>query len=215
MSRRLPELPPIGWLALACVLAMAAVIAAQAVQLVPLVFAKSAPVLKAVVRDGSATFDAALARDAQRIDNRSPFFVPPRPTPKVVERPKSEPKPIEKPKDEAPPPARYGGPGIIAMLGDSVWLETGSRVRVDEEADGVRVVSTQAPWSARVQWRGKEYDVTLFERTTAEFLAGGQAASGDEASAADPEPSAEDDDQVQEQDEPADDEAEDGDDGES
>ncbi|MCA9293008.1 MAG: hypothetical protein KDA20_04260 [Phycisphaerales bacterium] len=218
MSRlQLPNLPALGWLALTSVVVMAIVSLMQVAGLAAVALAGSPAIAETVASDGFATFDAALTRDAQRIDNRSPFFVPPRPAPKVVERPKVEVTPVERPKPAEAPPARYGGPSIIAMMGDSVWLDTGSRVHVGEEADGVQVIETHVPWGARVTWRGKEYDVTLFERTTDQFLTGGQPAAGEAGSDA---TMSEDDsndaeDERDEADESADDLSEDDEDGDA
>ena len=171
MTQRFANLSALGWTAVACLMIACVVAVVQAGSIVPLLVSRGAAPAERGVATGVKTYAAALDRNARRIDNRSPFFVPPRPAPKVVERP----KPVEKPKAVSEPkqekaPRRYGGPDIIAMLGDSVWLETGSRVQVGDEADGVRVISTTPPWGARVAWRGAEFDVTLFERTTDQFL---------------------------------------------
>lgn len=56
------------------------------------------------------------------------------------------------------------------MLGNGVWFESGEIAGVGEEVDGVRVISLSPPWSARLEWKGVEFDVPLFDRTTGQFL---------------------------------------------
>ena len=104
----------------------------------------------------------ALAGHRAQIDGRSPFFVPAAP-------PAPERAPVEAPEDRGPPPApsSYAGPKLAAIVGESVWFEGGARAMLGGDAvEGVRVVSLAPPWSARLLWRGAEFDVTLFERTT-------------------------------------------------
>ena len=52
--------------------------------------------------------------------------------------------------------------------------EFGGQVRTFEVGGegkrGIRVVSTSAPWSARVEWKEVEFDVELFKRTTERYL---------------------------------------------
>lgn len=104
----------------------------------------------------------ALERDAGAFAGRSLFLIPPPPAAEEPEVVESEP--------EAPvvlAPSRYAGPGIIAMVFDTVWFEDGTKLSLEEPehtGEDLELVSVDAPWSARVRWRGAEFDVTLFRR---------------------------------------------------
>jgi hypothetical protein len=104
-----------------------------------------------------------LARAQSRIDGRSLFFVPSAPPPPA---PPPRPGTGEPPPPPPPPPAptRYGGPEIVALINDTVWLEGGEILSLDDSADGVTVLAVNAPWSARLLWREVEFDVSLFGR---------------------------------------------------
>ncbi|MGP1347842.1 MAG: hypothetical protein ACTS3F_14390 [Phycisphaerales bacterium] len=120
-------------------------------------------------------YEQRVATNRDRLTGRSPFFTPPAPPPPPPPPPPPRPVVEEDDEDDAPPPpppppSRYSGPAIIAMMGDVVWFENDRRLRIGEEASGVTVVSTRPPWSAKLRWNGVEFDVPLFERTTAEFL---------------------------------------------
>lgn len=110
------------------------------------------------------SFREAVRHDLAQINGRSMFYLPPPPAPpaRVVEEHEPE---------APPPPAKYGGPGIIAMINGTVWLDNGTKLRLDEASSGgLRVISLSAPWGARIEWSGKEWDVPLFDRTTERFL---------------------------------------------
>ena len=118
---------------------------------------------EAEVQEGYAS--AMEARLAQ-IRGRAMFFVPPAPA-EVAEQEE------EAPEDEgpAPKPTRYGGPDVVAVANGAVWFSNERRVAVGDEGAGVRVVSIDgSPWSVRLEWRGEEFDVQVFERTTDRFL---------------------------------------------
>jgi hypothetical protein len=118
-----------------------------------------------------ADHEDALATYQARFDGRSVFFPPPSPAPQApvrVSTPK-QPEP-DQPVIETPViPHTYTGPSIRALLGDTVWFHGGLRLAVGEEAEGVEVLSVDAPWSARVAYAGGEYDVSLFENATPFF----------------------------------------------
>lgn len=110
-----------------------------------------------------AKYEAALDQRAAQAEGRSMFFAPAAPN-----KPVEEQKPDDKP---PPPPATYAGPGIVAIVYDRVWFDDGrSMSPSDEEDNGLGVVDVSPPWAARLRWRGVEFDVTLFTRTTDEFL---------------------------------------------
>ena len=122
--------------------------------------------------DQFVTMQAGMA---DRAVGRSIFWepaAPPPPPPARVER-ASEPR-------EEPPPAVYGGPELVAILGDVAWFEGDAVLMAGDEPEdsedaSLRVLRTDAPWGARVVWRGVEFDITLFERTTDDFLSGDAA----------------------------------------
>lgn len=134
-----------------------------------------APIASQSLRDPTGwaeRYATQLTTNHDRVAGRSPFFTPaapppPAPPPRVVEETEEDPGPPPPP----PPPARYGGPDMIAMMGDVVWFANDKRLRVGEEDSGVTVVATNPPWKATLLWRGIEFEVPLFERTTDQFLA--------------------------------------------
>lgn len=123
---------------------------------------------------GLGRFGSELERDTRRFTNRSAFFVPPAPIPPPPPPPpprevEEEPEPVVP--REPPPPSRYGGPEIAYVWDDRVTFENDMTLTVGGEGQsGVEVLSTNLPWSVKVRWRGVEFDVQLFERTTSDFL---------------------------------------------
>lgn len=122
-------------------------------------------------------WEEGLSREGERLDGRSMFFVPPPPPPPPPPpRPEPEPRPDPEPEPEPdpgppPPPSRYGGPEIVAMMGEVVWFDDGERRAAGAEAvRGVGVVETRPPWSAVLSWRGGEYEVEFWERTTGDLM---------------------------------------------
>ncbi|MBX3403684.1 MAG: hypothetical protein KF699_09780 [Phycisphaeraceae bacterium] len=132
--------------------------------------AQAAPLLRAAVLpaptereqvDDAARlqrFAEALAAHGSQVNGRSLFFVPPRP------RPPRQDVVVDTTPREPPKPTRYGGPAITAMVNNQVWFNDGQRVRLGESGRGVKIVSMNAPWSARIEWQGVEFDVDLFQR---------------------------------------------------
>jgi hypothetical protein len=157
---------PLTWSTLFIVVAAIAVIAA----LPPLAAALFSPgtsdagagtqfaMLMEEHEDSLATYQA-------RFDGRSVFFKPPQPPPTTPVRTGIE-RPIALPPIDNTPviPSDYTGPTIRALIGDTVWFHGGVRVTAGEEANGVKVLSVNAPWSAKVAYAGGEYDVSLFEK---------------------------------------------------
>ncbi len=126
---------------------------------------------------------ASMANYKAQVDGRSLFFIP---------RPKHRDLP---PADAGPrqpaPPASYGGPPLIAMINGAAWFNDGRKLVPGAEADrGLRVISIDPPWGARVQWQGVEFTIPLFNR---DALAGGGSPSTpapDSAAPAGPKPPA-------------------------
>ncbi len=101
-------------------------------------------------------FKKSTASAADKVIARAPFYPP-------------------KPKVAPPPPAptRYSGPAIIAMVADTVFFADGKRLKAGGPAeDGITVVSTDAPWSAKLKYNGGEFTVNLFERDPVKLNAG-------------------------------------------
>lgn len=116
-----------------------------------------------------ALHDAQQERYADRFAGRSIFYRPPvrRPTPpptREVEPPVLPPPTVESPPAVVVRPATYTGPGIRAFDGDRVWFANGLLLGEGEEAEGLRVLSVQAPWSAEVSYAGWTGPVTIFPR---------------------------------------------------
>lgn len=107
----------------------------------------------------NASFEGYLAQ----IHGRSIFYVPGAPR---------KARPEEKPKDDKPAaPTTYGGPKILAMVNDKVWFDDSSSLVSGGEGRGdLKVLGINGPWSAKIAWRGVEFDVPLFDRTTDRFL---------------------------------------------
>ena len=101
-------------------------------------------------------FKKSTASAADKVIARAPFYPP-------------------KPKVAPPPPAptRYNGPAIIAMVADTVFFADGKRLKAGGPAeDGITVISTDAPWSAKLKYNGGEFTVNLFERDPVKLNAG-------------------------------------------
>lgn len=128
-----------------------------------------------------------LATAQARIDGRSLFFIPSAPPPPPPP-PRAESDEPSAPPPPPPPPSRYGGPGVIALINDTVWFEGGQRLAPGESGGGVRVIAVDAPWSARVHWEGVEFDVALFPHDEVVYP-GGISFRGDGASDAPDAPS--------------------------
>lgn len=96
-----------------------------------------------------------------QIQGRSLFFTPAPPTPKRAPQPDPGPP---APPPPPPPPSSYGGPEIIALVNDSAWFANGKRLKASEKDDDIQLVSVSAPWSAKIAYKGVEFDVDLFKR---------------------------------------------------
>lgn len=136
----------------------------------PLMSAASAGKLNASGAAGGTDpvsfFNTAMTKDAGEFNGRSLFFVPPPPPP-----PPPPPAPPKKDEPAPPPPpppkiTSYGGPKIIGAVGGYVWFDNSKRLRVGGDADfDVQVISvTEVPWTARVVYKGVEFDVPIFEK---------------------------------------------------
>ena len=114
------------------------------------------------VDNDSETYENAFARFVAMTDGRSMFVRPRRP---VRRRLPVLPVTTEEKKEEVTEvPRSYNGPAIIALYGDTVWFEDGTRIRAGEEQGDIRVVAVNAPWSADLVWKGGEFTEKLFDR---------------------------------------------------
>jgi len=111
-----------------------------------------------------------------RFVGRSIFFTPDPPPRQVVQAPPKEdtgPPPPPPPPPEPVVPADYGGPQILALLGDRVHLDGQKIVKlgVEDTTLGLTVLEFVPPWSVKVRWHKKpgnfapgEYVVEMFQR---------------------------------------------------
>jgi len=158
-----------GWVAFALVVLCAVVLIKGGADFVRSALVKPVDLSGVIAsqEERIAKFDEAFARYLKQIEGRAQFHPPP-PPPEPEEPRDEEPVVADGP---PPPPTRYGGPGIIAMLGKRVWFDDGRVMSVGDEADGgLEVVEPRGPWSAVLRWRGIEFEVPLFERTTEQFI---------------------------------------------
>lgn len=101
-----------------------------------------------------AEFSEATSRDLAQVTGRSLFAVPGPPAPRSETARKSA------------VPTKYGGPAIIAMVNDQVFFSDGKRLGPgDDVTGGLKVLAIDAPWSARLEWEGAEFDVEFFQRS--------------------------------------------------
>ncbi len=108
--------------------------------------------------------DRDLATYRERFEGRSLFFRPPAPAVKPAPKPRSENK-TEAPPTPPPIPMTYGGPAVIAVIGDQVWFKSKDnlKLRVGEEGAGVKVLASNPPWTVKLAYAGGEYDVPVFK----------------------------------------------------
>ena len=121
-----------------------------------------------------AEYSTLVAADIAKFNGRSAFFKPipiprARPEPKdpVVYTPPPPPPPVET--GPPPAPATYLGPPMIALIGDEAWfrgsgsgLDSVIRIKVGQEKEGIKLVSTEEPTRATVEYRRGEYEIDLF-----------------------------------------------------
>jgi hypothetical protein len=156
-----------GWLATAAVVLALLAVSGGIYALTRALLVRSADVTASVQQQTERVtkFKESFDRQLAQLAGRTMFHTPP----KTGEE---EPAPAGPP----PKPTRYGGPEIIALIGDAVWFKDGQVLRVGEQGDDeLEVVEPRGPWSAVLRWRGVEFDVPLFERTTSEFLSSSQS----------------------------------------
>lgn len=110
-------------------------------------------------------YDESVRQNIEFISQRSPFFVPAPPPPKMVQR--EVPKSKEGP---APPPRTYGGPKLIGLVGsegalfDKPIVGDKQYIAIGQKGGQVEIISIEQPWRAKVRWAGGEFDLNLFER---------------------------------------------------
>ncbi len=117
-----------------------------------------------------AAHDRDLATYRDRFEGRSLFFRPRAPAVKPAPTRTSE----KEPDEHLPPPAipkTYGGPIVIAVVGDQVWFKSKDnlKLRVGEEGSGVKVLATNPPWMVKLAYAGGEYDVPIFKDYQTKF----------------------------------------------
>lgn len=148
--------PPLGLAVLAVVLVTVLVVALSVWPLLRVRQKAEQPIPEA--RSDEAlynAFRASVGGDLAQIEGRSLFAVPAPPAPVQA---------ADKP--DTAKATRYGGPSVVAMVNGKVWFSDGQRLGAGEAGAGsLKVVSLDAPWSAKVQWQGGEFDVEFFQRS--------------------------------------------------
>ena len=153
---------PGGKIAAALVVAALIVCAKPAYKTVEAILLPAPGEFEATKDDKKAaeTYAAGFDGFVKQLDGRSLWWTPSKPgtdATVVVEE-----EPVE---GDQPAPVKYDGPAIAAIVLDSVWFADGTRLSTtDDEKDGIKVVSTNAPWDAVIRYRGKEFTVPFFER---------------------------------------------------
>ena len=123
--------------------------------------------------DSLKRHEQLAAVDAKRFNGRSAFFAPAAPVRKAP-KPVKPPEPPKPPPPPPPPsaPREYAGPKPIGAVGSLVFFADNSQIRVGEEKGGVKVLSSEAPWSVKLAHSGGEYDVPLWTKGKEEFFNG-------------------------------------------
>ncbi|MEE8153641.1 MAG: hypothetical protein V3T53_01630 [Phycisphaerales bacterium] len=116
-----------------------------------------------------AAHDRDLTTYRERFEGRSLFFrprAPLRPAPRTTVQKEPDTAPLP-----PPIPTIYGGPAVIAVIGDQVWFKgkDNLKLRVGEEGSGVMVLATNPPWFVKLAYAGGEYDVPIFKEYQTEF----------------------------------------------
>lgn len=137
-------------------------------------------------KKAAESYAAGFDGFVKQLDGRSLWWTPSKPGTDATVVVEEEPA-----EGDQPAPAKYDGPAIAAIVLDSVWFADGTRLSTtDDEKDGIKVVSTNAPWDAVIRYRGKEFTVPFFERdrvifkdaSSRESSRAGNAASGPNSS---------------------------------
>lgn len=165
---------PLGWSIVSIAIISVFSIYAFVAMLSPFLTGGSPEELESKTASLVERYDEYVAIDIARFRGRSAFFKPirkPKPTPTTPPPPKDVPEPEDVIIDPGPPPPPrdYMGPDLIAIIGDEAWFRSGGtgfgsviRLKVGEEQDGLKVVSTTAPSVVNVEYRRGEYSIDLF-----------------------------------------------------
>ena len=121
--------------------------------------------------DALKRHDQLALADTKRFDGRSAFFMPPAPVRKAP-KPVKPPEPPKPPPPPPPPsaPREYTGPKPVGAIGELVFFDNASQIKVGEERGGVKVLASAAPWSVKLAHAGGEYDVPLWTRGKEQFF---------------------------------------------
>ncbi len=117
-----------------------------------------------------AAHETNLATYRERFEGRSLFFRPPAPVVRLASTETSKKEPDAAPLPP-PVPTTYGGPVVIAVIGDQVWFKSKDnlKLRVGEEGSGVKVLASNPPWTVKLAYAGGEYDVPVFKDYQTKF----------------------------------------------
>jgi hypothetical protein len=168
---------PVGWSALSILVILVLCFLGISSVLSPLLGQSSSTISSSASDLLLDQYEANLQKDIDRFNGRSPFFkaisiaryTPPTPPPVRRDDPPDVPDQIVD-TGPPPPPSRYMGPTLIAIIGNEAWfrspgsgLDAVLRIKVGEETQGVKVISTKAPSVVTVEHRGGVYPIPLFE----------------------------------------------------
>ncbi len=165
IRRGIAAMTATAWWALGALVLAALVVFLCTIPLVRAVF------ISATAKEAEATdlkkqyalHDQSMDGYVKQIDGRSLFVIPPPfPQKRVESAPiKRDPTPVVVDKG----PTSYGGPTISAIINDTVWFGDGKKLKLGDPAkDDVAVTALDAPWSATLAWKGKDFEVPFFER---------------------------------------------------
>ena len=175
---------PLGWSTLSILVFVVFGVIGISSILSPLLGQSSTDVETSISATELAKYENYVAMDIDRFNGRSAFFkpirivvdLPPPPPPPKRDNPPEVPDRID---ESGPPPApqNYMGPTLIAIIGEEAWFRgsgTGPdavlRIKIGEEKEGVKLVSTLAPSDVVVEHRNGKYPINLFESTEDFFL---------------------------------------------
>lgn len=69
-------------------------------------------------------------------------------------------------------PSKYDGPAIQAIVLDEVWFADGTKIGKGKSKGDTEILEVNAPWDAKVKWKGGEFTVALFARDKIVFKDG-------------------------------------------
>jgi hypothetical protein len=125
-------------------------------------------------------FKSTFASNIAQTNGRSLFYVPSAPGTEATVV--VEPEVDEGGTPRAP--SKYEGPAIQAIVLDEVWFADSTRVALGKKSGDLEVLAVNAPWDAKIRWKGGEFTVPLFARDRIVFKDGVKIKGMESAAAA-------------------------------